>query len=130
MHQKWRAKPIDLSQVFFGIAAVISDRGVHARIAYSCKEDHQRAETVAKECDLAVAFLEVAYCVDGVLHVRRARISVISSLQTKAVRPVGIGGNTEIDARLLPPEQVRRDSKETLFGQFVAMLPNVCVHPE
>ena len=38
MHQKWRAKPIDLSQVFFGIAAVISDGGVHARIAHSCQE--------------------------------------------------------------------------------------------
>src|ERR1700679_2419474 len=30
MHQKGRMKPIDLSQIFFSIAAVIPDRGVDA----------------------------------------------------------------------------------------------------
>ena len=35
MHQNGRAKPIDLSQVFFGIATVISDRGVDTRSSFA-----------------------------------------------------------------------------------------------
>ena len=62
------------------------------------------AGVVPKEGDLAVALREVAYGVDGVLDVLCARISVISPVQTKAVLPVGLGGNSEVDARLLPPE--------------------------
>src|SRR6266403_5116884 len=59
-----------------------------------------------------------------------ARVSVISHVQTKAVLPVGLGGNIKVDARLLPPEQVWRDRKEALFRQFVAGLADVGVHSE
>ncbi len=44
--------------------------------------------------------------------------------------PVGLGGDTKVNARLLPPEQVGRDRKETLFCQFVAGLADVGVDPE
>src|SRR4029077_20617918 len=113
---------IDLSQIFFSIAAVISDCGVDAVAAHGCQEDHQPAEAIAEDGNPAVALREVAYCVEGVLDVLGARVSVIRSVQTKAVLPVGLGGNIEVDARLLPPEQVWRDRKEALLRQFVAVL--------
>jgi hypothetical protein len=46
------------------------------------------------------------------------------------VLPVGLGGDAEIDARLLTPEQVGRDRDEALFGQLVASLADIGVHPE
>jgi hypothetical protein len=73
---------------------------------------------------------EAAYCVDGVLHVHGTGISVMSRIEAKAVLPVGLGGNVQVDARLLPPKQVWSDRKETLFRQFIAVPANVCVHTE
>src|SRR5271169_5464950 len=104
MHEKRRMKPIDLSQIFVSVGAVICDRRVDSVEAHGCQEDHQRAEAIAEDGNGAVAFREFAYCVDGVLDVSDARVSVISSVQTKAVLPVSLGGNIQIDARLLPPE--------------------------
>ena len=83
---------------------MISDRGVDAVAAHGCQEDHQCAKAIAEEGDLAVALREGAYGVDGVLDVLCARVSVISCVQTKAVLPVGLGGNAEVNARLLTPE--------------------------
>src|SRR4029077_14069698 len=78
MHEKGRMKPIDLSQVFLSIVAVIPDRGVDAVLAHGCHEDHQRAEAIAEQGNLTVAFRETAYCLNDVLYVPYARISVIS----------------------------------------------------
>src|SRR6266436_4894485 len=130
MHQQRRMKRFNLSQIFLSIGAVIPDRGVDAVVAHGCHKDHQRAEAIAEQGDLAVAFREIAYCVDGVLDVLCARVSVISSVQTKAVLPVSLGGNVKVNSRLLPPEQVWRNRKEALFCQFVAGLADVGVHPE
>src|SRR5271156_711221 len=116
--------------MFFSIAAVISDRCVDAVAAHGCQENHQRTETIAEDANPAVALREVAHCVDGVLDVLGTGVSVINSVQTKAVLPVGLGGNTKVDARLLPPEEVWRDRKETLFRKFVAGFADVGVHPE
>ena len=44
--------------------------------------------------------------------------------------PVGLGSDAEVDARLLTPEEVGRDRDEALFGQFVAGLADIGVHPE
>src|ERR1700728_5047097 len=103
MHENGRMKPIDLSQIFLSIGAVIPDRGVDAVVTHGCHEDHQRAEAIAEQGNLAGAFREIAYCVDGVLDVRYAGISVISRIEAKAVLPVGFGGDVQVDARLLPP---------------------------
>src|SRR5580704_1577975 len=130
MHENGRVKPIDLSQIFFSIGAVIPDRGVDAVVAHGCHEDHQRAEAIAEQRNLAVAFREIAYCVDGVLYVPYARISVISRIEAKAVVPVGLGGDVQVDARLLPPVEVRSDREVTLFRQFIAVLADVGVHTE
>ena len=104
MHEKGRMKPIDLSQIFLSIGAVIPDRGVDALAAHGCQEDHQRAETIAEEGDLAVTLREDAYCFGGVLDILDAGVSIISLIEAKAVLPVGLGGNAEIDARLLTPK--------------------------
>ena len=42
--------------------------------------------------------------------------------------PVGFGGDIEINAGLLPPEQVRCDRNLALLCQFVAMLADVGIH--
>src|SRR5580700_4310642 len=130
MHQQRRMKPIDLSQIFLSIGAVIPDCGVDAVVAHGCHEDHQCAEAIAEQRNLAVAFREIAYCVDGVLYVPYARISVISRIEAKAVVPVGLGGDVQVDARLLPPVQVWSDREVALLRQFIAVLANVGVHPE
>ena len=123
-------KPIGLSQIFLSIGAVIPDRPVDAIVAHGCHEDHQRAEAIAEQGNFTVAFREPAYSVDGVLYVPYARISVISRIESKAVLPVGLGGNVKVDARLLPPEQIWRDRDEALLRQFVASLANVVVDSE
>src|SRR5271169_2839719 len=89
-----------------------------------------RAEAIAEQGDLAVAFREIAYCVDGVLDVVYAGISVISRIETKAVLPVGFGSDVQVDARLLPPVQVWSDREVALFRQFITVLANVGVHTE
>ena len=63
MHENGRMKPIDLSQIFLRIAAVIPHRGVDAVIAHGCHEDHQRAEAIAEQGNLALVFRQMAYCV-------------------------------------------------------------------
>src|ERR1700740_3112239 len=78
MHEKGRMKPIDLSQISLSLGAVIPDRGVDAVVAHGCHEDHQRAEAIAEQGNLTLAFREIAYCVDGVSDVLAACLSVIS----------------------------------------------------
>ena len=46
MHEKGRMKPIDLSQIFLSIGAVISDRSVDAVTTHGCQEDHQRPRDI------------------------------------------------------------------------------------
>src|SRR3984885_9681335 len=87
MHENGRMKPIDLSQIFLRIATVIPHRGVDTVVAHGCHEDHQRAEAIAEQGNLAVAFRQLAYCVDGLLDVLDAGISVISLIEAKAVLP-------------------------------------------
>src|ERR1700683_5316834 len=123
-------KPVDLSEIFLSIGAVIPDRGVDAVVADGCHEDHQRAEAIAEQGNLTIAFRETTGGVNGVLYVPYARISVISRIEAKAVLPIGLGSDVPVDARPLPPEQVRSNRDVTLFRQFIAVLANVGIHTE
>src|ERR1700690_4443259 len=123
-------KPIDLAQIFLSIGAVIPDRGVDPVVADGCYEDHQRAEAIAEQGNLTVAFRKTACSVNGVLYVPYARISVISRIEAKAVVPVGLGGDVQVDAWLLPPVRVRREPDVPLFRQFIAVPATVGVPPE
>jgi hypothetical protein len=92
-------KPIDFSEIFLSIGTVIPDRGVDAVVAHGSHEDHQRTEAIAEQGNLTVAFRKTAYCVDGVLYVPYAGISVISRIEAKTVLPVGFGGDVQVDPR-------------------------------
>src|ERR1700677_1969018 len=102
-------KPIELSQILSVIGAVIPDCSVDAVFAHSCHEDHQRAEAIAEQGNLAVTLREIANRVDCVFNVRDAGISVICLIKAKAVVPVGLGSDVQIDARLLPPIKIWSD---------------------
>src|SRR5271155_1302081 len=130
MHENGRMKAIDLSEIFLSIGAVIPDRGVDAVVAHGCHEDHQRAEAIAEQGNLTAAFGETVCRVDGVLDVPYAGISVISRIEAKAVVPVGLGGDVQVDSWLLPPVQLWSEREITLFRQFIAVLANVGVHAE
>src|ERR1700678_2778120 len=123
-------KPIDFSQIFIGIGAVIPDRSVYTVFAHSGHEDHQCTEAIAKQGNLAGAFRESAYCIDSVFDVLYAGISVISRIEAQAVVPVGLGGDVQVDAGLLPPVQVWSDREVALLRQFIAVLANVGVPAE
>jgi len=71
---------------------------------------------LAEDGNSAVALREVAYCIDGVLDVLCARVSVISSVQTKTALPVGLGGNTEVDARALRSRVLRWSARGMSAG--------------
>src|ERR1700678_3800743 len=58
------------------------------------------------------------------------RISVISRIEAKAVVPVGLGGDVQVDAWLLPPVQVWSERDVTLFRQFIAVPCTFGVRPE
>jgi hypothetical protein len=51
-------------------------------------------------------------------------------IQAKAVLPVRLRVDAKVDARLLSPEQIRRDRDKALLSQFAAGLADVRVHPE
>ena len=89
MHQHGRMKPIDLSQIFVSVTAVISDRSVDA-VAHGCQKDHQRAEAIAEDGNLAGAPRQLGHGVGGVLNVPSAGVPVIGLIETKAVLPVGL----------------------------------------
>src|ERR1700733_6697971 len=67
------------------------------------------SEAIAEQGNLAVAFLEIVYCIDSVFDVPDAGVSVVSLIEAKAVVPVGLGGDVQVDARLLPPVQIWSD---------------------
>jgi len=62
------AKPIDLPQIFLSVTAVISDCSVDA-VAHGCQKDHQRAEAIAEDGNLASAPRQLGHGVDSVLSV-------------------------------------------------------------
>src|SRR5580704_3847216 len=130
MRENGCTKPIDLSQVFVSISAVIPDRGIDAVVPHSCHEDHERSKAIAEQGNLAVALRETAYGTDRFFDVLYAGISVISLIEAKAVVPIGLGGDVQIHARLLPPEQIWSNRKVALFRQFIAVLADVGVHTE
>src|SRR5260370_2012933 len=87
MHQHGRMKPLDLSQIFLSVTAVISDRSVDA-MAHGCQKDHQRAEAIAEDSNLAGAPRQLGHSVNTLLTVPRTPVPSIALLQPKAVLPI------------------------------------------
>src|SRR5260370_19612039 len=105
MHQHGRMKPLDLSQIFLSVTAVISDRSVDA-MAHGCQKDHQRAEAIAEDSNLAAAPMQLGHGVYSVLSVPGTGVPVIGLIETQAVLPIGLGGDATFDTGILTPEQV------------------------
>ena len=71
-----------------------------------------------------------SYSLGSVSDILRAGVPVVGLIEANAVLPVCIRIYAEIHPRLLSPKEVRGDCDETLLGQFITMLTNICVHPE
>src|SRR5260370_40746754 len=62
------------------------------------------AEAKAHDGNLTAAARELGHRIGGVLNVLGTAVSVIRLIEAKTVLPVGLGGDAEVDARLLTPE--------------------------
>src|SRR5580704_2547610 len=114
MHKEGRTKIVDFAQVLFGVSAMIGDGGGDVA-AHGRQERHQGAEAVALDGNLARALRQFGHSVQGVVNISDASVTIIRLIKAKAVLPVRLGGDAQVNARLLPPEQVWRDREETLF---------------
>src|SRR3984957_16219594 len=103
MHQQRCAKFVDLAKIFLSVTTVISDRGIDAA-AHGRQERHQGAEAVTLDANLARALRQFGHSVQRVLNISDTSITIIRLIKAKAVLPVGLGGDAEVDARLLTPE--------------------------
>ena len=124
-----RTKIVDFAQVFFRVGAVIGDGGMDT-VAHGRQKRHRAAETIALDGDLAFAVRKLGRSVQRVLDVADAGVTIIGLIKAKAVLPVRLRVDAKVNARLLSPEQIRRDRDKALLGQFVAGLADVGVHPE
>src|SRR5579862_2843626 len=129
VHKQGRAKIVDLAQVLFSVSAVISDGGIDVA-AYGRQERHQGAEAVALDGNLARTLRQFGQSVQGFVNISDASVTIKGLIKAKAMLPVSLRRDAEVNARLLTPEQVWRDRKETLFRQFVAGFPNVGIDSE
>src|SRR5579862_5669034 len=129
MHKQGCTKTVDLAQVLFGITAMIGDGGIDVA-AYGRQERHQGAEAVALDGNLARTLRQFGQSVQGFVNISDASVTIKGLIKAKAMLPVSLRRDAEVNARLLTPEQVWRDRKETLFRQFVAGFPNVGIDSE
>src|SRR6202047_4056725 len=89
MHKQGRTKIVDLSQVLFGVSAVIGDGGIDVA-AHGRQERHQGAEAVALDGNLARALRQFGHCVQGVVNISDASVTIIRLIKAKAVLPVSL----------------------------------------
>jgi hypothetical protein len=103
VHQQRSAQPANLAEIFFSVAAMVSDRSIDL-IAGGYDKSHQRAEAVALHGNLAGRLRKLSSRANCFLDIFRAGIAVISSVKPQTVLPVCVGSDIKIDARFLPPE--------------------------
>src|SRR3984893_1576919 len=103
MHKQGRTKIVDLSQVLFGVSAVIGDGGVDVA-AHDRQERHQGTEAIPLDGDLARAVRQHGHSVQGVLNISDASVTIIGLIKAKAVLPVRLRVDAKVNARLLMPE--------------------------
>src|SRR5713226_4410985 len=107
MHKQGRTKIVDLAQVLFGVTAVISDGSIDVA-AHGRQERHQGTETIALDGNLARAIRQFGHGVQRVLNISDTSITIIGLIKAKAVLPVSLRRDAEVNVRLLTPEQVGR----------------------
>src|SRR5580692_12106228 len=129
MYRPGRMKILDLTQVFLGVTAMIGDGGIDLA-AYGCKERHQGAEAIPLDGNLARTFRQFGHSVQGVFNISDAGVTIKSLIKAKPVLPVSLGRDAKINARLLTPEKIGRDSYKALLSQFVAGFADVGIDTE
>jgi hypothetical protein len=108
---------------------MIGDGGIDVA-AHGRQERHQGAEAVALDGNLARELWQLGHSVQRVVDISDASVTIIRLIKAKAVLPVSLRRHTEVNARLLAPEQVGRHRDKALLGQFIAGLADVGVDPE
>ena len=119
MHQQGSVQPTDLAQIFFRVAAMVSNDSVDLMTG-GCDKSHQRTEAVSLQADFSGRLRQLSGGADRFPDIFRAGVAIICCVKSEAVLPVIFRSYAEIDAGLLPPEQVRRDRDEPLGCQLVA----------
>ena len=76
MHQERRTKIVDLTQVFFGVSAVISDGGVDVA-AHGRQERHQGAEAIALDGELSRTVRQPGHNVQGVPDISDTGVAIV-----------------------------------------------------
>src|ERR1051326_4720499 len=108
------------------IRAIVGDRAVDLGAAA-----HQVAElaaqAVADRADLAVALRQLLEEVPGVLHVAHREVVVEVVVEIERLSHVLGIAVRELDAGLLPPEQVGHQADEAGLGELVRVMPHCVV---
>src|SRR5260370_41316694 len=105
MHKQGRTKIVDLSQVLFGVSAVIGDGGIDVA-AHGRQERHQGAKAVALDGNPARALRQFSHSVQGVVNISDASVTIIRWITAKAVLPVSLRRDAEVNARPLTPQSI------------------------
>jgi hypothetical protein len=129
VHQQGSAQPANLAEIFFGVAAMVSNRCIDL-IAGGYDKSHQCAEAVALHANLAGRLRQRRGCAYRFPDILSTGIAIIGPVKPQTVLPVCVRSDTKIDARFLPPEQVRRDRDEALGRKLIACRPDVGVNAE
>ena len=114
--QVWR-----LANTMFDIGAIIS----HGTIDI-CAAAHQvtelAAETVPDRTDLAVTFRELLQVSARVLHIANRKVVVEVVVEIEGLLDVIRIFVGELDARLLPPEEIRHETNKAGLGELMGMM--------
>src|SRR5215510_8726848 len=105
------------------VGAVIGDRAIDVGAA-AHEVAELATEAVANRTDLAVAFLQAREKTPGVLHVADREVVVEIVIEIESLGDVLGIVVAELDARLLPPEQVGDQADKARFGKFMGMTPH------
>src|SRR5262245_24468292 len=109
------------------VGAVIGDRAID--VGATAHEVAELAtEAVANRTDLAVAFLQAREKTPGVFHVADREVVVEIVIEIEGLGDVLGIVVAELDARLLPPEQIGDEAHKACFGKLVRMPPHGVVN--
>ena len=109
---------LHLADAVLDIGAVVGDRAIDVGAA-AHQVAELAAEAVADRADLAVALRDALEVAPDVLHVAHPEVVVEVIVEIERLLHVLGVAVVQLDARLLPPEQVRHQADESRLGEFV-----------
>src|SRR4029077_14623948 len=100
---KGGAQAADFAEVFFCVAAMVSNGGVDL-MASGRDKGHQCAEAVALQGNPPGRLGQLKSGADCLRDIARASVAIIRRVNPQTVLPVGFRPYVEIDVKFLPPE--------------------------